>query len=242
MRTSRIVALIVGACWCAAAWSAEPLAYWPMETLTNGVAADLSGNGHDAVAAGLDGKLPEVVPGIAGNCLHFTAASQQYLEVRQSEPLQAPAAMTVMAWIKPVASGGTYEILGNKADTGGGSSPPLGWRLRYLWSRAAFLFGAADSTELGVYSPEWSVPAGFWSHVALTYDGRKLALYVDCELLGEQEVAAPVQAFARPLILGNYSGRKDAYAFDGLMDEVKVFATVLSPEEIYAEAAKGMSP
>jgi hypothetical protein len=224
----------------ALAQAAEPLAYWPMDTIKDGVVADASGRGHDAVAYGLDGKLPEVVPGIAGNCLQFTAASQQYLEVKQSEPLLAPTALTVMAWIKPVARDGTYEIIGSKGDKSG-DGPWPGWRLRYFWTRAMFQFGAADSTEPAVSSPEWSTPAGFWSHVALTYDGRKLILYVDCEPVAEQEVKAPILAATKPLVIGNYLGRKNAYAFDGLIDEVKAYGEVLGAEAIYAEAAKGMA-
>ena len=124
MRGSPLIAAIVCALCCAATWPAEPLAYWPMEAITDGALADASGNGHEAVAHGAAGKLPEVIPGIVGNCLHFTAASQQYLEVAHSEPLQAPAALTVMAWIKPGARATTYEVIGNKGDTGGNGPPP----------------------------------------------------------------------------------------------------------------------
>lgn len=104
-----------------------------------------------------------------------------------------------------------------------------------------FQFGAADSTEPTVSSPEWSVPAGYWSHVALTYNGRQMALYVDCELAAEQEVTVPIMAAKRTLTIGNYIGRKNAYAFDGLMDEVKVFGAELNAEEIYTEASRGMA-
>jgi len=43
-----------------------------------------------------------------------------------------------------------------------------------------------------------------------------------------------------PLIIGNYIGRKNAYAFDGLLDDVKVFSRVLNDGEIFAEAVRGM--
>jgi len=231
-----IVLFLLGA---GLAWAAEPLAYWPMDAIKDGVVADASGHGHDATANGKDGKLPEVVPGMAGSCLKFTGAAEQYLEIKQSEGLLAPAAFTVMAWVRPVARGGTYEIIGNKGDKSG-NGPWPGWRLRYFWSRAAFQFGAADSTEPTLYSAEWSVPAGFWSHVAATYDGKKMVLYVDCEQVNGAEIAQPILSANRPPIIGNYIGRKNAYAFDGLMDEVKVFGSVLTAEEIYAEAATGM--
>jgi len=114
----------LGVLLCVATQAAEPLAYWSMDSLKDGVVADASGNGHEALAHGLDGKLPAVVPGIAGNCLQFTAASQQYLEVKQGEPLLAPNALTVMAWIRPVARDGTYEIIGNKGDQSGEGAWP----------------------------------------------------------------------------------------------------------------------
>lgn len=240
MRSS-LTLVVASALCCAMVHAAEPLAYWPMDAIKDGVMADASGKGGDAVARGLEGKLPEIVPGMAGNCLKFTAASEQYLEVKQSEAMLAPAAMTVMAWIKPTGRSGTYEIIGNKGDKSG-NGPWPGWRLRYFWSRAMFEFGAADSTEPNIFSAEWSIPAGFWSHLAVTYDGRKLALYVDCELVNEKEITVPILSAARPLIIGNYIGRKNAYAFDGLMDELKVFGSVLSAEEIYAEASRGMAP
>lgn len=238
MRNS-LALLALGVLLCAAAQAAEPLAYWPLEALTEGMVTDASGNKHDALAYGLEGKVPAVVPGIAGNCLQFTAASQQYLEVKQSEPLLAPSAMTVMAWIKPVARDGTYEIIGNKGDKSG-DGPWPGWRLRYFWSRVTFQFGTADSTEPDVSSPEWSAPAGFWSHVALSYDGRKLILYVNCEPVAEQALKTPIMAATKPLIIGNYLGRKNAYAFDGLIDEVRIYGEVLDGDAIHAEAAKGI--
>ena len=239
MRSSPVL-IILGALYCGLACAAGPLAHWPMDVVKDGKTADASVQGHDAVVHGRDGKLPEVVPGIAGSCLKFAAESEQYLEVQQSEPLRAPATFTVMAWIRPAARGGTYEMIGNKGDKSG-DGPWPGWRLHYFRSRAMFQFGTAGSTEPAVSSPEWSVPAGHWSHVALTYDGRNLILYVDCEPAGEQEIAAPILPSPRPLVVGNYVGRKNAYAFDGLVDEVKVFGEVLDAEGIYREAAKGMA-
>ncbi len=223
----------------AAPASAELLAHWPLDEVKAGVVADVSGHGHDATANGLEGRLPQVVDAITPHGLRFTAKDEQFLEVKNVEGLTAPAAFTVMAWIRPAGRGATYEIIGNKGDRSG--NPPWpGWRLRYFWTRVAFEYGSADGSETRLYSPEWSVPAGLWSHVAATYDGKTIAVHVDCEKMGESAVTQPILPASRPLVIGNYIGRKNAYALDGVVDEIRIFDTALSEEEIFAAATQGM--
>jgi hypothetical protein len=231
-----LCALLAGA---AARAGPEPLAYWPMEGIEDGVVRDVSGHGYDATAHGKEGKLPETADGIVDKGLHFSAQDEQYLQVEKLEGLAAPEAFTVMAWIKPAKRGAAYGIIGNKGDKSG--EPPWpGWRFRYFWTRVVLQFGTADGAEPSASTENWSVMQGFWSHVAATYDGEKLSLYVDCNLLATAEVDAQIMPGRRPLVIGNYIGRKNAYAFDGMIDELKVFGAALSEEEVFAEAIRGM--
>ena len=231
--------MVVALCLASEMASADLLAHWPLDEIKEGIVADASGHGHDAIAHGLEGRLPQVVSAITPHGLQFVGKDEQYLEVRNTEGLAAPAAFTVMAWIKPRARNGTYEIIGNKGDRSG--DPPWpGWRLRYFWTRPAFDYGSADGSQTRVDGPEWCLPAGLWSHVAATYDGQTVTLWVDAEKVAEQAVTQPIMPAARPLVIGNYIGRKNAYALDGVLDEVRVFAGVLSAEEIFAAAAQGM--
>lgn len=239
---SRLLALMVGgllAALTAAHAAPEPLAWWSCEGLTDGKLADVSGHGHDATVAGKDGKLPEAVPGIAGKALQFDPAAEQFLTVANDADLRTPPAFTVMAWIKPVARGGTYEIIGNKGDRDA-TGPGTGWRLRYFWSRLSFEFATAGAELITVYSPEWSVMAGHWAHVAATYDGQTVQLYVNAEPVATREAAGPIAPSAREIVIANYVGRKNAYPFTGLLDEVKVFPAILDAEGIFAEAVRNM--
>ena len=43
-----------------------------------------------------------------------------------------------------------------------------------------------------------------------------------------------------PLVIGNYTGTKKPYAFDGLLDEVRVYDTALTEDEIVRAAAEGL--
>ena len=74
----------------------------------------------------------------------------------------------------------------------------------------------------------------------MTYDGERLQAFINCDPSAEAEVSGPIMAKNRHLVIGNFIGRKNAYAFEGAIDELKVFDRVLSRDEIFAAAVKGM--
>jgi len=216
------------------------VAHWKMDQIVDGVVADATGRGHDARLGGVDGVRLEVVPGVIGNALQFRADQQAFLTVAHSEDFQLTKGLTVMAWIKPAARNKTYEILCNKLDKGG--DPPWpGWRVYYSWNRFYFQCGMAEGKELTARSPDWSVPTGFWSHVAASFDGPAVHLYINGVGRATWRVATPILPRRAPLIIGNYVGRKNAYAFDGLLDDVKVFDRPLTEKTIFTESVRGMA-
>jgi Concanavalin A-like lectin/glucanases superfamily len=108
---------------------------------------------------------------------------------------------------------------------------------------AGTLFGAGSRTGFGL------IP-GQWHHVAGTYDGSLVNLYVDGHLksaLVQSGNISPMQPVSF-LSFGSEDGRKyDAAAtagryFRGLIDEVSIYNRALSAEEvsaIFAAGAKG---
>ena len=223
----------------ASAQAPEPIAHWTMDEIADGVVADATGNGYDASAHGVEDTVPDVTDGVVGNALRFHREREQYLQVGTIDGLAAPDAMTVMAWIRPLDRSGAHEIIGNKGDRSG--DPPWpGWRLRYFWARVIFQYGTAGGEEPEVSTENWSISPGFWHHVAVTYDGERLIAYINCEPAAEAEVSEPIMPGTRSLVIGNYVGRKNAYAFEGNIDEVKVYDRALTAEEIFAAAVDGM--
>ena len=233
-RITATVVLVLSPCLAAAG---EVVAHWPMEAIEEGVLKDTSGNGHDGTYFG--SAPPQETEGIARKALEFDSEGEGGFEIAGSDAFNFSGAFSVMAWVKPKARHGTGEVLCFKGDKSG--DPPWpGWRLRYFWSRAGFEFGTTDGRQFRIDSPEWSVPAGFWSHVAATYDGETVRIYVNAVLAVEAPVEGIMAPQKRPAILANYVGRKDAYPFDGSIDDVKVFAGCLSEEDVFAEAVRGM--
>jgi hypothetical protein len=213
--------------------AAELIAHWPMDEVKDGKLADASGKGHEGTLFG--NGAPAVVKGIAGKALEFKPEAEGGFTIAGSEALHLPEGLTVMAWVKSAAWSQVGEILCIKDDKSG--DPPWpGWRFRVCWTRLMFGFGTTDGREGSVESPDWSVPMGFWTHVAATYDGKVVRIYVNAVLVAEHGVDGTLAPKQCPAVLANYVGRKNAYPFQGAIDDVKVFAGALSQDEIFREA------
>lgn len=241
MRTDHLAVLLILTAALPALAAEGLVAHWPMEEAPDGVVLDASGNGHDATYAAKDDAPPEFVPGIAGNAVKLSEANEAFFSVPWAEALNFTGPFTVMAWVKPTRRNASFEVFCFKGDKSG--DPPWpGWRLRVFWTRAMLQVGTPEGEEPRVTSPEWSVPAGFWSHIAAGWDGEHLRVYVNAVEHGSEPFTGTIapQNRWRSLVLGNYMGRKNAYAFDGLLDELKVFDRFLAEEEVFAEALRGM--
>jgi len=90
---------------------------------------------------------------------------------------------------------------------------------------------------------------GQWHHVAATYDGNQMSLYVDGTLDKSQLATGPVFQNSEPLCLGADSKAyvpscacsKLGYFFNGWVDEVSLYSRALSAAEIQAIYNAGVS-
>ena len=229
----------VAAClWLRASAPAELVAHWPLDDVRGGRSPDAGAGGHHVVLHGRDGVLPQAADGVIGGALRMDARHQQVL--LPDPPLRLPhmRRFTVMAWVRPVQSKIHQEILCQKSDHGTASGG-RGWRLRYSWRSARLTLSVGDRVYkiVGMHD---EVRPGHWSHVAGVFDGRWMRLYVNGLLLGSREVDGEWRNSDLPLVIGNYTGTKKPYAFDGLLDEVRVYDTALTEDEIVRAAAEGL--
>ena len=75
-----------------------------------------------------------------------------------------------------------------------------------------------------------------WYHVAMTYDGSSLKLYVDGELDGSCSVSGTVITTTQPVRIGGGAPAGDPLHFKGLIDEVELFNRALSECEVRVNA------
>jgi hypothetical protein len=117
-----------------------------------------------------------------------------------------------------------------------GQNTTSGFRLGALRGKPCFQVPqTAWSHHLVGESP---LPAGKWVHLAGTFDGSTMRLYLDGQACGTLARPGSLLPFSGRLVLGNYDVGHAAF-FSGLLDDVRVYQRVLPAEEIRAHAAAG---
>ena len=217
----------------------ELMAYWPLDEVVEGKTPDERPRGHHAVLHALGGNLPAVEEGIAGNALRFTAKNQQHLLPNPSLRLPDLKTFTAMAWIWPAQDKVVQEVFCQKEEHWA-SGKDAGWRLRYFWQAAIFALGRG-AQRFRITGKVHDVKPRQWTHLAATFDGKQMRLYTNGTLLGSCEVEGEWRNSELPLVIGGFCGPKHHYAFDGLLDELRLYDHVLTEDEIVRVAAAKLS-
>ena len=177
----------------------------------------LGGTLHGATrAAGLDGQALVC----QGGCV-----------VVENRPLLSlTSAVTIACWVKTDLAGQDNKWLVNRVFSGGTDT---GYRLGVLEGRPCFEVPQTDwSHHLKAGLP---LPTGRWVHLAGTFDGRVMRIYVDGAERGALDRPGPIMPNDFHLCLGSYEVKHPAH-FTGLLDEVKLYNRALSSEEIQQQA------
>ena len=197
------------------------LAWWAFdEDPASPVALDYSGHR-------LGGALQNAsrTNGIDGQALVCNGGS---VLVENHPLLSATNALTLACWVKAAVAGQDNNWFVNRVFAGGTSA---GYRLGVLEGKACFEVPQTDwSHHLKASTP---LPAGRWTHVAGTFDGKIMRLYVDGQERGSMGRPGPINPTGFRLCLGSYEPGHRAH-FKGLLDEVRLYNRALSTAEVGA--------
>jgi hypothetical protein len=206
---------------------------WQLDEGSGTTLTDTSGFGNDGSFAG----LAAWTSGVSGAALDF-AGSGDLVLVPDDVSLDLTDAITIAAWLRPNRVGTQYVI--KKAQKGATD----GYELSLSSSGGLFVrFNQASSgnayrlNSLSGYPVDGST----WVHVAATYDGQQIKLYVDGALEGS--LSAPglvIGVNDVPLSIGGQFG--GVRLFDGAVDEVHLYDRALSAHEVVALAMGNGAP
>lgn len=177
----------------------------------------------------LGGKVQTAtrIKGIDGNAL----ACQGGCVVVESNPRLSPTAgLTIECWVKTDRAGQDNKWLVNRVYGGGTST---GYRLGVLEGKPCFEVPLTDWSHH--LKANTALPTGRWVHLAGTFDGAAMKIYVDGEERGTMARPGPVKENAFPLCLGSYEANHPAH-FTGLLDEVKLYDRALPEAELRVHA------
>ena len=188
---------------------------------TGSAVGDASGTGNNGTTSG----TTWTTGGKFGSALNFNGTNAS-VTVPDSNSLDLSTGMTLEAWVNPNQLGGTWRTAILKQTTSGmayslyahDGSRPLG---------QVGILGEQNATGSA------QVPLNAWTHLATTYDGATLRLYVNGTQVGSKPQTGSVPASTGPLRIGGNSIWSEW--FRGLIDEVRVYSRALTAGEIQAD-------
>jgi glucose/arabinose dehydrogenase len=186
-------------------------------------AGDASGKGNGGVVSGAAWNTA----GKFGGALSFDGVND-WVTVADSASLRVATGLTLEAWVKPSALNGSWQTVLLKERTGG---------LCYALYAHTGALGPSAHVDVGSSEPRARssslLSGGVWTHLAATYDGTAVRLYVNGVLAVSQAASGAVTSSTGALRIGGNSVWSEWFA--GLIDEVRVYSRALAAGEIQTD-------
>jgi hypothetical protein len=181
------------------------------------VAADSSGYANHGAISGATWNSA----GRFGKGLKFDGIND-WVTVADAASLDLTNGMTLEAWVYPTAAVDGTVIA--KHSTGG-----LVYAL-YSYDNAPVPVAYVDATSYWAAAGAAQLPLNAWSHLAATYDGTTLRLFVNGTLVSSRAIGNPILTSTGALRIGGNSLWGEY--FQGRIDEVRVYNRALIASEI----------
>jgi hypothetical protein len=205
-------------------------------------AADASGKGNPGTVVKGSGAATWVA-GRRNGALRFaglSATGSRYIDVPWNSSLVVTTGLTALAWVRLDQTPNQLQTI---AGRGTGTTD---WAL-YLFKNANhvnFDLRTANGNYSVSISTSGPLATGTWYHIAATYDGTRIRVYVNGTELGNQAASGQVQCNASGTIPLGVAARATAAGTRtdpllGTLDEVKVWKRALAAAEILADMNGG---
>ena len=198
------------------------IAHWTMDALSGSTLADSSGNGHTATVANgasvSDGKISNALS-LDGNNDYASAGNFDVIG----------SGLTIATWIKPDSFGNDDARILSKAT--GTAEDDHTWMVSTInGGKLRFRLKTNNSTSTSFGSTV--LPLNTWTHVAATYDGSRMRLFVNgVEETGSVAKSGSVtQAPTVNIRIGD--NPSEGKNFDGQIDDMRIYNYGLTTSQI----------
>ena len=179
--------------------------------------------------------------GINGSAYAFDGVDD-YIDCGGDASLQITSNVTYCAWVRTSNTHPKGQVIVGRRT--GDTAYQIGSHLSQSSSGPAHFGVCSDFFEPARTTASWGYPIndGAWHHVAGTYEANTaVTIYVDGVRRGQNTTNVFPSLNAR--VLPVYVGRKNANEahFSGVIDDVQIYASALSPNEVSSVYESGMS-
>ena len=202
---------------------------------TSGIIYDHSGFGNNGTVVGgitynFSGRFGVGIKGLG---------STGRIVVTNNPSLNVTNTITIEAWINWTGESGENFNLQNVV-TAGNWEKALRVTEPDHWNGGSQVFGQfkIGGVSYELYSTE-KVPVGRWAHVAVTYNGSALSLYIDGRLGASTPASGQIVFNDDDIYIAAESG--SVSNFDGSIDEVAIYNRSLSNDEILSRYERGVA-
>ncbi|WP_213804277.1 LamG-like jellyroll fold domain-containing protein [Granulicella sp. dw_53] len=206
------------------------VAYWNFDSNSSGTelpVSDVTNNGHDGVIHGEAAYGAGYIN--SGAVFHGTNfISRVVVPASPAFQFAATDSFTLSAWVQTVKLGAESAIIAASADQGSGYGIYINAAGQWI-GRAVNVNGA----NIDIVGPPAQV--NLWTHVALVQDGKSRFLYVNGKQVA-QGTALAANGMG-DLWMGDQNNPNQLDGFQGLIDEVRLYNTALSPSAIQTTIA-----
>jgi hypothetical protein len=161
-----------------------------------------------------------------GNALAFDG-SNDYVSLPHNSNYNITSTITLEAWVRTTATGEQYITTKDEdswylALNGAGGAA----------GRASFFLNGPSNTSGGWLYGTTNVADGRWHHLAGTYDGSTLRLYVDGVQQNSRTAGGAVQTGSSSVFIGSRPGYT---TWNGSLDEVRIWNTARTASQVSSD-------
>jgi hypothetical protein len=201
---------------------------WGFDEISGATATDASGRGNTGTISG----PTRSTAGRFGGALSFDGVND-LVTVADANVLDLTTGMTMEAWVRPSALGSAWRTVMLKEQPNdliyalyGGDN---------VGRPATHIFTNADRGVSGTAG----VALDTWTHLASTYDGATLRLYVNGTQVATRAITGSIRASTGALRIGGNNVWGEWFA--GLIDEVRLYNRALTATELQADMTRPVS-